>query len=117
MSMTYSWKVTSITKKDQTNSDGETLKDAIVQTMWEKTGTDADGNVGIFAGATPFTAENTPSGSFVSFEKLTEADVLKWIQSVVTGEYETRVNSEIQKHIDRNINETRLDGDSLPWAS
>ena len=61
MSMTYTWEITSLKTQSQTNILGDTLENAVVQTYWKKTGTDADGNTGSFSGATPFTAANTPA--------------------------------------------------------
>ena len=113
MSMTYTWSVTSIKTKNETNSDGVTLTDAVVQTYWKKTGTDSDGNIGEFAGATPFTAVDVPAGEFVALEDLTEATVLGWIQALVVDDYEAHVNGVIQKQIDdRAISEP-----ALPWAT
>ena len=51
MAVTYTWKVTSLKVKDVS----EDRTNAIVQTYWTKTGTDEDGNQGVFSGATPFT--------------------------------------------------------------
>ena len=53
MSLTLSWSVTGIKTRDQVNSEGETLTNAVVQTYWKVVGTDAEGNTGEFAGATP----------------------------------------------------------------
>ena len=44
MSMTYTWKVIEMKIKDQTNADGDALKDAVIGTLWSKTGEDTDGN-------------------------------------------------------------------------
>ena len=44
MSMTYTWEVTSIQTKDETNTDKATNKDAVIQTRWKKIGKDSDGN-------------------------------------------------------------------------
>ena len=118
MSMTYTWKVTSMKKKDVTNSDGDTLKDAIIQTYWVKTGKDANGDEGEFHGATPLSADSTPSGSFVALADLTESKVLEWIQSYISKQhgYEDHINEQIQKIIDdKAIKE--LDTTNLPWAS
>tara|TARA_E500000081_G_scaffold49140_2_gene52416 strand:- start:1581 stop:1922 length:342 start_codon:yes stop_codon:yes gene_type:complete len=113
MSMTYTWKVIEMKIKDQTNADGDALKDAVIGTLWSKTGKDTDGNEGTFQGATPFTAENTPKGSFTALAELKESDVLGWIQAQVTGDYETHVNGKIQEQIDNQaIKET-----DLPWVS
>ena len=124
MSMTYTWAVKDMQVKDQTNSDGDTLKDAVVQTHWKKTGKDSDGNEGTFDGATPFTAENTPKGSFKALADLKESDVLGWIQAQVVGDYEVHVNAQIQKKIDDKAmtslgtaESTDKSADKLPWAS
>lgn len=102
MAMTYSWKVTGL-KRDANSS--------VVQTLWEKRGTDADGNEGMFAGATPFTADPEAEG-YIPFDQLTEADVLEWIQAKVTGSYEEHVNVQIQRQIDE---QTIVEAD-MPWA-
>ena len=67
MSMTYTWKMKEIKVMDETNSDGKVLKDAVVQTLWEKTGKDDDGNEGRFMGATPLTAANVSESDFSVF--------------------------------------------------
>jgi len=111
--MQYSWKITGLKVKDAINLEGEVLPSAVVQTYWEKIGTDENGLVGGFKGATPFSAENVPVGEFVSFETLTEETVLGWIQGVVTGDYEEHVNNRIQRQIDA---QTIKNVDIFPWA-
>lgn len=110
--MEYTWKVTGIKVKDEINAEGVTLPSAVVQTYWEKRGTDANGNEGMFAGATPFSAADVSQGEFVSFESLDEATVLGWIQAVVVGDYEKHVNAQIQKQID----DQAITEPDLPWA-
>ena len=102
MSMTYTWEVTGL--KNESNG-------TVRQTYWKKTGTDADGNSGSFAGATPFEGDPSDDG-YIAFASLTEADVLGWIQAVVVGDYEEHVNSQIQKQIDQ-LAVTDAD---MPWA-
>jgi hypothetical protein len=112
MSLTYTWKVTGIKTRDEVNAEGETLQNAVVQTYWQKIGTDAEGNEGTFSGATPFTAKDVPSGEFVPLAELTEEMVISWIQTVVVGGYEEHVNGMIQKQIDdKTITDAKL-----PWA-
>ena len=112
MSLTYTWKVTGIKTRDEVNAEGETLQNAVVQTYWQKIGTDAEGNEGTFSGATPFTAKDVPSGEFVPLAELTEETVIGWIQDVVVGGYEEHVNGMIQKQIDdKTITDVKL-----PWA-
>lgn len=109
MAITYTWKVTGV----KTRRDGPHL-DAVVQTYWEKIGTDENGNQGRFTGATPFSAANVPVESFVPFEQLTEEIVLGWIKAVVVGSYEQHVNDRIAKEIDEKVN--AFVDKPLPWA-
>ena len=64
MAITYTWRMREIKIVDQTNSEGKVLKDAVVQTLWQKIGKDDEGNEGIFVGATPLTAVNVPEADF-----------------------------------------------------
>ena len=112
MSMTYTWEVTSIQTKDETNTDNGTNKDAVIQTRWKKIGTDSNGNKGEFVGATPLTSVNTSASDFKSLADLKESDVLGWIQAQVTGEYENHVNAQIQKQID----DKAIKNPDLPWS-
>ena len=107
MAITYTWKVTELrTKTEGANAD------SVVQTYWEKTGTDENGNTGKFVGATPFSSVNTEN--FVAFADLTEAVVLGWIQAVVVGDYEEHVNDQIQKDIDESANPAS--NATMPWV-
>ncbi len=103
MSLTYTWSITGM----KTNEI-----DAVVQTYWKKTGTDANGNVGVFSGATPF--QIAEGQDLVPLNQLTESQVLDWIKSVVVGDYEVHVNNQIQKDLDRNRNVVK--DIKLPWA-
>ena len=106
--MTYTWKVTGVKTVDT-----DSATDAVVQTYWQKIGTDEQGNQGIFPGATPFLQSSINPENFVPYAQLTEEIVLGWIQAVVVGDYEEQVNEEIQKQIDAKNTKTP----SLPWAS
>lgn len=109
MSLTYTWQLTGVKIKNQGS-----YTDVVVQTYWTKTGTDQQGNTGIFSGATAFTRENSESDSdFVPYQDLNEEIVLGWIQDVVTGQYQQHVDSEIQRQIDQKINNEI----SNPWDS
>ena len=103
MSLTYAWSITGM----KTNENN-----AVVQTYWKKTGTDANGNVGTFSGATPF--KIAEGQNLIPLEQLTETQVLDWIKSVVVGDYENHVNSQIQKDLDRN--KSVVKDVKLPWA-
>jgi len=118
MAFTYEWSVTNLKVKDQVNSEGATLQNAVVQTHWQVTGTDENGNSAQFSGATPFTAENVPAGTFTAFADLTEANVLAWIQNVVNNDagYKAHIDERIQFEIDKDL-VTEIEEDSLPWAA
>ena len=105
MAITYTWKVTGLKK----NTDG-----TVVQTYWQKIGTDENNKQGTFSGATPFAGDPAAEG-YIAFESLTEADVLSWIQAIVVGGYEEHVNAQIQKQIDQQINV--VEEAAMPWAA
>ena len=115
MALTYTWKVTGLKKKDQVNTDGETLKGAIVQTYWECIGIDESGEEGKFSGATPFTAENVPSGSFTAIENLTEETVVGWIKNVIENDlsYQQHIEDRIREQIDQ----TKIVDATPPWST
>ena len=108
MAITYTWEVTSLKTKTVASTDN-----VIVQTYWTKTGTDTDGNVGSFSGATPFPTETIGAG-FTTFASLTQAQVLGWIQAKVTGSYEEHVNAQIQKGLDE-VTAPVAEND-MPWV-
>lgn len=110
MAITYTWKVREIKVRNQGPHTN-----AVVQTYWEKHGTDEDGNTGFFIGATPFSAENVPPEDFIALESLTEEAVLQWIKDEVVGDYEQHVNERIQEMIDQQKSPITEVG--LPWES
>lgn len=116
MALTYRWEVTGLQVRNQTNSEGAELADAVVQTYWMQYGTDDDGNEGQFSGATPFTAVDVPAGEFTAFADLTEATVLGWIQNHVVENpgYQDHIDEQIIKGIERV---TLVQSDkAMPWA-
>lgn len=117
MAMTYEWSVTGLKRRNQVNSEGVTLENAIVQTYWKVVGTDdSSGETGEFPGATPFSAENVPAGEFTAFADLTEETVLGWIQDYVNNDatYWAHIQERIAKQIDdRAIEEVT----EMPWGS
>lgn len=108
MEINYIWEISSLGIKNEL-----THSDAVVQVYWKKTGTDLDGNFGIFSGATPFTSDNVPTNEFIPVNELTEETVLNWIKDIVVDDYESHVNSEIISQIEYMKNPIR--GIELPW--
>ena len=116
MALTYTWKIKNL--KRGSNPSGD-LDGVIVQTYWDCTGTDADGNSGTFAGATPFDPTQVDAENFTAYENLTEAMVLGWIQNEVNTKpgYKDHIEGQIQKQIDAVIKPIiEVDSTALPWA-
>jgi hypothetical protein len=114
--MIYTWKIKSLKKQDDPSAE---LNDIIVQTYWECTGTDAEGNSGTFNGATPFEPDQVDPANFTTYENLTEAQVIGWIQNIVNNDdgYKTHIDTQIQKQIDAIVRPTEeVNADALPWA-
>jgi hypothetical protein len=107
MSITYTWAVTGM----KVTTVG-TESDYVVQTYWTKTGTDENGNTGVFTGATPLDP-NPDQTDFIPYNQLTQEIVLGWIQPIVTGGYEDHVNGEIAKQIADKIDP--VVEQPLPW--
>lgn len=106
--MEYTWEVTDM---KTVNADG--VENAVIQTYWKKTGTDAEGNQGTFTGATPFAISSINPDDFIPYDQLTEEIVLGWIQAIVVGAYEEHVNAQIEKQIlASNIHDP-----GLPWGT
>ena len=114
--MIYTWKIKSLKKQDDPSTE---LNDIIVQTHWECTGTDEAGNSGTFNGATPFEPDQVDVANFTTYENLTEAQVLGWIQNVVNNNpgYKTHIDEQIQKQIDAIVKPmVEVTSEALPWA-
>lgn len=107
------WEVTGLKTKNETNGDGVVLPNAVCQTYWKVSYTDADGNQGTFAGATPFSAANLTEEEFKQFDDLAEEDVIGWIKDIVVNSYLDHVISRIQHQID----EQSVTEATMPWAT
>jgi hypothetical protein len=116
MALTYEWKLTALKKQNTEN-----LSDAIVGTQWKLTGTDEDGNSGIFNGATPFEVQDLNGDGFIDYHDLTEELVLGWIKSHVSGSASSNYMNHINQQIEKQINSVKfatLDVNEvdLPWS-
>ena len=117
MGFTYEWKLTGLKKQNSINVD-----DAVVGTSWKLTGTDEDGNVGTFSGATPFSISTINTGSFTPYSELTESQVLNWIKNHVSGSnvstnYWEHISGVIQKEInDKKWAKVEISETDLPWS-
>lgn len=117
MAYTFKWELKALRKA---NSD--TLNDIVIGTNWKVTATDEDGYEGTFDGATPFKPNDVDPENFTSYQSLTEAQVLGWVKSVVSGSnmntnYWEHIMGRIQKQIsEKKYLETRVDETAFPWS-
>lgn len=112
MAVTYAWALKSIKK-----ADAGGLQGIIVQTTWTCTGTDEEGDEGVFNGATPFGLDDVSPDDFVAYEDLTEAQVLAWIQAVVVGAYKEHVDAQIAKQISaKKTPVEEVSEGAFPWS-
>ena len=112
MALTYSWKLTSLKK-----TSNLTLSNVIIQTYWQVTGTDEDGDDGTFSGATPFDISKVDPENFIAWNDLTEETVLGWIKELVVGGYKEHIDQQMQKQIDSKKNAVvEVSGNDFPWA-
>lgn len=106
------WEITGLKTKNEVNGDGVVLPNAVCQTYWKASYTDADGNEGSFSGATPFSAVNLSEEQFAEFDTLTEETVLDWVKAIVVDSYFDHVVERIQRQID----ELAIEEATMPWA-
>lgn len=111
--MNYTWEIINLSTKNQTNSDGVLLENAVVNVQWKRIGVDADGNEASYLAQSAFTAENVAAGSFVPFESLTKDIVVGWIENDL-GELQLEL---IQNTIQKRINKNTMVKRSPPWSS
>lgn len=106
--ITYTWKLTGLKRRDSPD-----LSNIVIQTYWEKIGTDENGNTGNFIGATPLPLSTVDPDNFISYEDLTEEQILEWIIPLVNNDH---VDEHIQKQIDEKLNPiVQVGQDDFPW--
>jgi hypothetical protein len=112
MDFTYTWAVTSLT-----TATVDDLPNVVLNVKWTLTGTEADGDFGVFNGATPLTTSDIDPTTFVPFDELTEELVLSWVEPVVMNNlaYKQYIDEQIAKQI--LAKKESLDPNApLPWA-
>ena len=114
MAVSYSWKVTQMTKK--TVGD---IENVVLHVRWELTGTESTtGTEGKFVGATPLDFDPSSTDEFTAYGELTEELVLGWIKNVVVDGYWDHVVEQIQKKIDEiDDPQTEVSEALLPWST
>jgi hypothetical protein len=112
MSMTYTWKIVGLTRKNEPDHPN-----TVVNVRWQKIGTDSANNVGYFEGATPFVLDPA-ANNFIAYEDLTEETLLSWVKPKVVNDYEEHVNERIEFMIEDELRQTgEIDESNLPWSS
>jgi hypothetical protein len=117
MALTYEWKITQIKK-----TTNDSVDNAIIGTRWEVKGIDANGNDGLFTGATPFTLDQIDPDNFIPYNELTEEMVLSWIKEYVSGSnrvtnYWDHISDRINKQIEEKTSIiSNVEAVNLPWA-
>lgn len=109
--MDYVWAVIGMTGADIASETN-----VIINVKWTCTGTDADGYVGVFNGATPLTVSDIDPSTFVPYDQLTQELVLSWVQPIVMNndDYWLHINQQIEKQI--IVQKENINPDiPLPW--
>jgi hypothetical protein len=112
MSITYTWKVSSLKKTNTSN-----LNDVIIQTSWNKIGTDEDGNTGFFPGSSEFQLDTVDPDNFISYDDLTEEIILGWVQSLIGEGLNAHANNIISQQIDEKACRVIEVSNGFPWDS
>jgi hypothetical protein len=118
MALTYTWKLEGLKKQNSNDLDN-----IIIGTRWKVTGTDEDGVIGSFIGATPFELNTVDPDNFTPYESLTEEQVLGWIKNIVSGSdsrhnYWNHINERIEAEIySKRYAVQDITEFNLPWAS
>ena len=114
MAVSYSWKITQMTKK--TIGDTENV---VLHVRWELKGTESStGTSGTFQGATPLDFDSSSTDEFVAYGELTEEMVIGWIQNVVVDSYWDHVVERINQQIEKiDDPEEEVQTEALPWST
>ena len=106
--MQYTWDITHLKTTSVSGVDG-----IVYQIFWTKTGTDENGNQGIWHGATPISSVNDFGEGFIQFEDLKEETILDWIKDQMNDTVLKSIDHEIDMQI--NMSQKTYLGDTLPW--
>lgn len=110
--MTYSWQIVKFDTRDQTNSDGVVLSDAVVRIKWRRIGVDSDGNTAKVVGYTVLSAHETAQADFTTFADLTEETVIGWLNTLNSEASINAYNLKIQESINKLVTTER----AIPWS-
>ena len=100
--MVYNWEIEGL---DTTESGG------VVRVYWKYLGTDDNGRTSEVSKASTFVVDDSSEG-YIPFDELTEADVLGWVQTAMSGRLER-----LQQRIQREIESQNITNVAPPWSS
>jgi len=93
----YSWSITGVKVKDIGDK-----KDVICSISFKKTGSDRFGRTGVYVGTIPVDTSNIDSDNFSGFTSLVQDDIIKWLEQMITPEYDKHINEHIDDQISMN---------------
>ena len=82
MAITYTYEIKSLIR--ETN---DTITDAVTTIIYIKTGTNENGITGEFHGNVDFTMDQVDTEGFITFNNLTESQVVEWIGANEQAEF------------------------------
>jgi len=109
--VSYTWQILNFITRDEVNSDGVTLSDAVVNIHWKRSGVAGDSSTASINGYTTLVAADVSESDFIAFTDLTEEIVTGWLDTAnanLIGTY----NAKIQAKINKNSETTR----AIPWS-
>ncbi len=87
---------------DQLNQDGVLLENAVVQVQWKLIAEDTDGVRASYVGTTALNASSIPANQFLPLNDVTSAQVITWLQDILSGTEQDRINKQLDAKIERN---------------
>ena len=114
MAVSYSWKITQMTKKTVGDIDN-----VVLHVRWELKGTESTtGTSGTFSGATPLDFDSSSTDEFVAYGDLTEELVVGWLENIVVDSYWDHVVERIGEQINAiDDPKEEVNAEALPWST
>jgi hypothetical protein len=98
----YTWRIIKLGLNDQLNQDEILLENAVVKVQWKLIAEDIDGVKASYVGTTNLNASTVSADQFISLNDVTSAQVISWIQNVLAGPEQHRINKQLDARIERN---------------
>ena len=109
--MTYTWQVINLITRTEESSDGVSLPEAVVNIHWRRSGVYDDCNTALINGYAPLDVSGIPAANFISYNDLTEAKVIEWLDTVNAAFIED-YNAKIVAKIAKTSEITK----AVPWS-